>query len=216
MCAPSGRRSAPRTSSNRSPHAPTITPSNPPTNGQHDRFHHHLRHHMPPARAHRLTDRHFFCPAARANQKQIHQVHRADEQEEKHAALHQPKCRTDGAHVIAHGAKPPVSGSQPRPSFSLPGCPSRPRHCARRSVIALRRSWRPVSAARSCACRRRRNGADSARAAQASSLSACNSRASEERKRKSGGNTPTIVLWMPFTRMSRPRMFGSASRRWRQ
>ena len=55
---------------------------------------------MPAARAHRLADRHFFRAAARANQKQVHQVDRADEQEKKHAALHQPECRTDGADVI--------------------------------------------------------------------------------------------------------------------
>ena len=39
------------------------------------------------------------------------------------------------------------------------------------------------------------------------------SRASEERNRKSGGNTPTIFLGRPFTRISRPRTFGSELRR---
>ena len=55
---------------------------------------------MPPARAHRLADRHFFGPAARANQEEVDEVDRADEQEKKHAGLHQPEGRTDGADVI--------------------------------------------------------------------------------------------------------------------
>jgi len=55
---------------------------------------------MPSARPHRLTNRHFFRAAARANQKKVNEVDRADEQEKKHAGLHQPKCRTNGAHVI--------------------------------------------------------------------------------------------------------------------
>ena len=70
------------------------------TKRQQDRFHHHLSHHMPSARAHRLADRHFFRAVARADEKEVHEVHRADEQEEKHAGLHQPKCRADGADVI--------------------------------------------------------------------------------------------------------------------
>ena len=41
-------------------------------------------------------------------------------------------------------------------------------------------------------------------------------RASEERNRKSGGNTPTIFLGMVFTRMSRSRTLGSELRRCRQ
>ncbi len=44
---------------------------------------------MPAARAHRLADRHFFRAAARADQEEIDQIDRADEQEEKHAGLHQ-------------------------------------------------------------------------------------------------------------------------------
>ena len=38
---------------------------------------------MPAARAHRLADRHFFRASARADQKEVHQIDRADEQEEK-------------------------------------------------------------------------------------------------------------------------------------
>ena len=43
---------------------------------------------MPPARAHGLADRHFFHASARADQKKVHEIDRADEQEEKHAGLH--------------------------------------------------------------------------------------------------------------------------------
>ncbi len=55
---------------------------------------------MLPACAHRLPDRHFFRPAARTNQEEVDQINRADEEEEKHAALHEQQCRTDGAHVM--------------------------------------------------------------------------------------------------------------------
>ena len=63
-------------------------------------FNHHLTHDMPTASAHRLADRHFFRAAAGADQKEVHEVDRADEQEEKYAGLHQQQCRTDRANVI--------------------------------------------------------------------------------------------------------------------
>ena len=55
---------------------------------------------MPAARSHRLTDGHFFRSIARADQEKIDQIHRANEQEEKHTGLHQQKGRTNGTDVI--------------------------------------------------------------------------------------------------------------------
>jgi len=68
--------------------------------GEEDSFGQHLPNDMLLARAHRLADRHFFRPAAGANQEQIDQIDRADEEEEKHATLHEQECWTDGAHVM--------------------------------------------------------------------------------------------------------------------
>ena len=146
------------------------------------------------ARAHRLADRHFLRAAARANQKQIDQIDRADEQKEKHAALHQQKGRTDRADVIRMQWNHRRAEAGLGHHLRFADCLSRRRRCARRSVIALRRSSRPVSIARSCACRRRRNGAAAASRCSNLDVIGRKSRASEERKRKSGGKTPTIFL----------------------
>src|SRR5437868_2533369 len=67
---------------------------------QQDGFNHDLVEHMTAARAHRLADRHFLRAPARADQEQVHQIDRSDEQEKKYTGLHQPKCWTDGADVI--------------------------------------------------------------------------------------------------------------------
>ena len=175
-----------------------------------------MTHHMPAARAHRLADRHFFRAAARANQKEIDQIDRADEQEKKHAGLHQPEGRTDGAHVIR------MEGKHRRAEASLG-------HHFRLRVVFLDRGVVRVDLRLCFGDRRARfqprdhvSAATAgmallpARAAQPGRLNGRKSRASEERNRKSGGNTPTIFRGMPFTRMSRPRTFGSELRRWRQ
>ena len=65
-----------------------------------DRPNHHVIHYVPAARAHRSADRHVLYVAARANEKQIDEIDRADDEEEQRAALHQPEGRTDRAHVI--------------------------------------------------------------------------------------------------------------------
>ena len=198
MCAPSGKRLAPRIcrrlSSPRAQRHTEHSAGRRSANG----FSHDLPHHMPPARAHRLADRHFFRASARADQKQVHQIDRANEQEKKHAGLQQQEVSDEWSERDPHAAKPPANENRPPPSFSPPGCLSRQRHCARRSGPALPRSWRPVSTARSCACRRRRNDALSVHAVPCSDFIGRKRRASDERKRKAGGRTPTISLGMPF------------------
>ena len=131
----------------------------PAGRGEENGFGYYLLHDMSASRTHGLANRHLLRAAAGADQKEVDQIHRADEQEEKHAALHQQEGRANGADVIRVEWKAPESGSRPQPSFSLPDYLARPRRCARRSAIALRRSSRPASIARSCECRRRPNGA---------------------------------------------------------
>ena len=55
---------------------------------------------MSPAGPHRLADRHFFRASAGADQKEVHQIDRADEEQKKHAGLEQQKRRTNGANVV--------------------------------------------------------------------------------------------------------------------
>jgi len=100
MCAP--QRQTIRTENFEQPNSPGAhyKAEQSADKGEKNRLNHHLVHHVPLARAHRLADGHFFRAAARANQKQVHEVNRANEQEEKYAALHQQECRTDGTHVI--------------------------------------------------------------------------------------------------------------------
>ena len=54
--------------------------------GQKNGFSQHLPNDMLAARAHRLADRHFLRAVARADQEEIYQIDRANEQEEKHPA----------------------------------------------------------------------------------------------------------------------------------
>ena len=54
-----------------------------------------LSHDMHATRAHLSADYHFFRPPARTNQKKIHQIYRADEQEKKYSGLHQQKGWTN-------------------------------------------------------------------------------------------------------------------------
>jgi hypothetical protein len=54
-----------------------------------DSLRHYLAHHIPPARAHRLANRHFFRAAACSDQQEINEVDPADEDEEKYPALNQ-------------------------------------------------------------------------------------------------------------------------------
>src|SRR6266513_789640 len=68
--------------------------------GEKNSFRDDLLNDMLAAGAHRLADGHLFRPAARTNQEKVDQINRADEQEEKYAALHQQECRTDGADVL--------------------------------------------------------------------------------------------------------------------
>src|SRR5438874_5638574 len=49
---------------------------------------HYLSHNMRASRAHRSADRHFFRAATRADQKEVDQINRSDEQKKKHASLH--------------------------------------------------------------------------------------------------------------------------------
>ena len=150
MCAPSGKRSAPRTS--KQPNSPRA-------------------HHEPEQSADQRSARRFpastcftTCrrpapidwriaisfarPLARIRSK-VDEVDRADEQEKKHAGLHQQKGRTDGAHVIRMERKRRRAKARLGHHFRLRIVLPRPRRCARRSAIALRRSSRPVSSARS-------------------------------------------------------------------
>ena len=55
---------------------------------------------MRATRAHRSADRHFFRAATRADQKEVDQINRSDEQKKKHASLHQQKGWTNRADVL--------------------------------------------------------------------------------------------------------------------
>src|SRR4029077_5028790 len=68
--------------------------------GEQNRFRHHLSHNMRATRAHGSADRHFFRAATRADQKEVDQINRPDEQKKKHASLHQQKGWTNRADVI--------------------------------------------------------------------------------------------------------------------
>src|SRR6267142_973577 len=61
---------------------------------------HYLSHDMRATRAHRSADRHFFRAATRADQKEVDQINRSDEQKKKHASLHQQKGWTNRANVL--------------------------------------------------------------------------------------------------------------------
>src|SRR5438552_14342949 len=65
-----------------------------------DGFSHYLTHHVTTARAHRLANRHLFRVSARADQKEVHQINRPDEQKTKYAGLHQQKDWANCPHVI--------------------------------------------------------------------------------------------------------------------
>src|SRR4051794_13615986 len=67
---------------------------------QENGFDHYLSHNMRATRAHRSADRHFFRAAARADQKEVDQINRSDEQKKKHASLHQQKGWTNRADVL--------------------------------------------------------------------------------------------------------------------
>src|SRR6267378_327518 len=67
---------------------------------QENGFDHYLSHNMRATRAHRSADRHFFRAAARADQKEVDQVNRSDEQKKKYAGLHQQKSWTNRADVL--------------------------------------------------------------------------------------------------------------------
>ena len=63
-------------------------------------FDHYLPRDMRATRAHRSADRHFFRAATRADQKEVDQINRSDEQKKKHASLHQQKGWTNRADVF--------------------------------------------------------------------------------------------------------------------
>src|SRR6476660_9877988 len=65
-----------------------------------DGFDHYLSHDMRATRAHRSADRHFFRAATRADQKEVDQINRSDEQKKKHAGLHKQKGWTNRADVL--------------------------------------------------------------------------------------------------------------------
>src|ERR1700737_1090873 len=67
---------------------------------QENGFDHYLSHNMRATRAHRSADRHFFRAATRADQKEVDQINRSDEQKKKHASLHQQKGWTNQADVL--------------------------------------------------------------------------------------------------------------------
>src|SRR5437763_8032994 len=62
---------------------------------QENGFDHYLSHDMRATRAHRSADRHFFRAAAGADQKEIYQIHRTDEQKKEYTGLHQQKGWTN-------------------------------------------------------------------------------------------------------------------------
>src|SRR6266566_9801726 len=67
---------------------------------QENGFDHYLSHDMRATRAHRSADGHFFRAATRADQKEVDQINRSDEQKKKHASLHQQKGWTNRADVL--------------------------------------------------------------------------------------------------------------------
>src|SRR6476619_2623105 len=67
---------------------------------QENGFDHYLSDNMRATRAHRSADRHFFRAATRADQKEVDQINRSDEQKKKHADLHKQKGWTNRADVL--------------------------------------------------------------------------------------------------------------------
>src|SRR5438309_3828906 len=67
---------------------------------QENGFDHYLSDDMRATRAHRSADGHFFRASARADQKEVDQINRSDEQKKKHASLHQQKGWTNRADVL--------------------------------------------------------------------------------------------------------------------
>src|SRR5207249_6059804 len=67
---------------------------------QENGFDHYLSHNMRATRTHRSADRHFFRAATRADQKEVDQINRSDEQKKKHAGLHEQKGRTNRTNVL--------------------------------------------------------------------------------------------------------------------
>src|SRR6059058_2172786 len=67
---------------------------------QENGFDHYLSDDVRATRAHRSTDRHFLRAATRADQKEVDQVNRSDEQKKKHAALHEQKGWANGPDVL--------------------------------------------------------------------------------------------------------------------
>src|SRR5205085_3216663 len=55
---------------------------------QENGFDHYLSHNMRATRAHRSADRHLFRAATRADEKEVDQINRTDEQEKKYSGLH--------------------------------------------------------------------------------------------------------------------------------
>src|SRR6266513_3874946 len=68
---------------------------------QENGFDHYLSHDMRATRAHRSADRHFFRAAARADQKEVDQINRSDEQKKKHTSLHQQEGRANGSDMLS-------------------------------------------------------------------------------------------------------------------
>src|SRR5438046_7627192 len=68
---------------------------------QENGFDHYLSHNMRATRAHRSADRHFFRAATRANQKEVDQIDRSDEQKKKNASLHQQKGWANGPDMLS-------------------------------------------------------------------------------------------------------------------
>src|SRR6476660_9475603 len=67
---------------------------------QENGFDHYLSHNMRATRAHRSADRHFFRAAIRADQNEVDQINRSDEQKKKHAGLHKQEGWTNRADVL--------------------------------------------------------------------------------------------------------------------
>src|SRR5438105_2401755 len=67
---------------------------------QENGFDHYLSDNMRATRAHQSADRYFFRAATRADQKEVDQINRSDEQKKKHAGLHEQKGWTNRTNVL--------------------------------------------------------------------------------------------------------------------
>src|SRR5437868_1840431 len=215
MWAPSGKRSAPRTSSNRIPHAPTAKPSNPPTKVR--RTVSIITCLTTCARLAPIERRiaiSFARPLARMRRRFTKLTAPMSSRKNTPACISQRVGRMDRTCSACNGL---TSDRKPAAAiiFASELSSSTAALCASiwacASVIVAPGFKRAIM----CVTPPPEWRAFGPRSSIPDFIGR-KTRASDERKRKAGGKTPTIFLGIPFMRVSRPKMFGSELKRWRQ